>query len=335
MEQPTTKRHRGLWAIVILGVVFLLVAGLFMARAVARAVARIAEPAITMGVDERPEFKEVWSCGDGDTKVVRIPLQGVILLGDDDGLFSSAAGTADTALKSIRRATHDPEVKAIILEVDSGGGGITASDILYKALLDFKEAGEGRKVVAVFGDVAASGAYYVAMGADYIVAHPTGITGSIGVLIESLNVRELAQKIGIRDMTIKSGANKDLMNPFGEPTEEQKAILQAVVDEMYNRFVGVIAENRKLPAEQVRKLADGRIFSIPEALKLKLVDQAGYWSDASDKTAELLGVEEVKVFRYEEHFSLSALLRASQAWNPVADLLWKRSQSRLLYLWRL
>jgi protease-4 len=252
------------------------------------------------GEDEFPNMVEAWSFGDGDVKVVRIPVTGMIMLGED----SWYAGNANTVLRSIRRATHDPEVEGLILEINSGGGGITDSDIIYKALLDFKKEQDGRVVVAVMGDVAASGAYYIALAADHILAHPTTLTGSIGVIMQSYNVKELAQKLGVQDVTIKSGANKDLLNPFQEVKPEQKEILQKVISAMHDRFVTLVAENRKLPKETVAPLADGRVFLADEALKHKLIDGIGYGEDAQRKVAELLETDAVRVYRYDEQVSL-------------------------------
>ena len=135
------------------------------------------------GVDEYPDLTEIWSAGHGDVKVVRIPLRGTIFLGDDGSWSRGSTDGANTALRSIRRATLDPEIMGILLEIDSGGGGITASDILYNAILRFKQADTNRIVVAHMGDIAASGAYYISLAADRILAHPTTITGSIGVIL--------------------------------------------------------------------------------------------------------------------------------------------------------
>jgi len=288
-----------------------------------------------MGADEFPDLKEVWAYGSGDTKVVSIPLHGMIMLGENDGGFFSSINSAQMALLSIHRATHDPDVRALLLRVDSGGGGITASDVLYKALLDFKASDPRRRVIAVFGDVAASGAYYVALAADHIIAHPTTITGSIGVLIQTFNAQELGQKIGIKDITVKSGKNKDILNPLGEFTEEQRAMLQELVDELHGRFVELVAEGRKLSPDSVRALADGRIYSATQALELGLVDELGYWEDGIANAARLLGVDEVKVYRYEQEFSLSAFFKSFQNFNPVQRFLRQTSQPRLMYLWTL
>ncbi|MFO7870120.1 MAG: signal peptide peptidase SppA [Kiritimatiellia bacterium] len=289
------------------------------------------------GVDEMPPMQEIWSCGKGDVKVVRIPLKGMILL-EEGGFFPSGAGSARVALRSIQRATMDPNVRAIIMEIDSGGGGITASDVLYKALLDFKRQQKGRKVVSVFGDVAASGAYYVALASDHVTARPTTITGSIGVLIQTFNLRELGRKVGVKDVTIKSGENKDLLNPFDDTEtgqwKEQRAMLQGVIDELHGRFVSLVAKGRGLEEERVREIADGSIFTASKALDLGLVDEIGYWDDAMTRTRELLSADKIKVFRYEPEFSFSALLRSSGEWDPVNNVMRESRQPRFLYMWR-
>ena len=342
MAEEKKKSHSGcFWFAMILGAMIviagvLVVSGIVVAsRSVSFSTAHSG-----MGADESPNLKEIWAGGAGKTKVVRIPLRGLIMLDTGDGFFGPEAGSADMALRSIHRATHDSEVQGIILDVDSGGGGITASDILYKALLDFKEEHPGRKVVAILNDVAASGAYYVALASDHIIAHPTTITGSIGVLIQSLNVRELGDKIGVKDVTIKSGPNKDILNPFRDLTDEQwkeqKQMLQSVVNELHDRFVGLVAENRDLPEDEVRELADGRIFTASKAEELGLIDEQGYWRDAKERIAELLGVDEVKIFRYEESLSLSSLFRvAEKGVNPLSLLFNRLTQTRLMYLWQM
>lgn len=260
-----------------------------------------------VGEDESPDMAETWSAGDGDAKVVRIPVTGTIMLSEDEWY----AGNANTVLRSIRRATHDPEVEGLILEVNSGGGGITDSDIIYKALLNFKAAQEGRAVVTIMGDVAASGAYYIALASDCILAHPTTLTGSIGVIMQSYNFKELAEKLGVRDVTFKSGANKDLLNPFQDVNPEQRELLQKVIASMYDRFVTLVAENRKLPKETVLPLADGRVFLADEALKNRLIDGIGYSEDAQRKIAELLETDAVIVYRYDEHVRLTDLFSRS------------------------
>lgn len=286
------------------------------------------------GSDEAPDLTEIWAYGQGDCKTVLIPLRGMIQMEEESGFFGPSISSTAMALRSIHRATRDPEVMAIILDIDSGGGGITASDVLYNALLKFRNAREGRKIVALYGDVAASGAYYISLAADHIMAHPTSITGSIGVLIQSLNLSELGSKIGIKDVTIASGENKSLLNPLHEMTPEQRRILQVIVDAMHQRFVGLVASHRHIEVEAVKQLADGRIFTSDQAVSERLIDSIGYWDDAMLKTSELLGVNEIKVFRYDREFSLSSFLNASESWHPNT-MMERMSRTRLLYSWSL
>lgn len=285
------------------------------------------------GADEFPQLGETWSEGSGDNKVVRIPLSGMILLGADPGLFGGVS-TTDLALRGIRRATQDQDVRAIILEIDSGGGGITASDILYHELMLFKQARDGRRVIAICGDLAASGAYYVALAADRIIAHPTTITGSLGVIIQTLNFRELAQRFGIQDVTVKSGENKDLLNPLSEISPEQLALVQGIVDAMHARFTGLIAKSRNLEPDSVARLADGRIFTADQAIEHNLIDSIGYWQEAVAMTRELLGVQDIIIYRYEPTFSWRQLLRASHNLHPRAWLDAMQTP-RLLYYWQM
>ena len=285
----------------------------------------------SFGQDEFPDLDEIWSCGSGSNKVIRIPITGMISLNRAPSIFTPS-GSSDAALKSIRHATIDNTVRAIILEIDSGGGGITASDIIYKSLLDFKRTDPRRKIVAIYGDVAASGAFYISLAADHIIARPTSITGSIGVLVPSVNIYGLAEKYGIKDTTIKSGSNKDMLNPLAPPSEKQQQIVQEVVNSLYDRFVNLVAIRRHLPEDEVSSIADGSIFTAQKALRLKLIDEIGYWDDAMTRTEELLGVDNIKVYRYEQALSFRDFLRGSQKFNPHA-ILSLPSTPRIQYRW--
>ncbi len=267
------------------------------------------------GVDEFPRMQELWSAGQGDRKAVRIPLQGGIFLGGGGGLHGGSG--AEFALRAIRRATLDPDVTAILLEVDSGGGGMTASDILYDALQGFRRAGTNRIVVAHMGDVAASGAYYVSLAADCIVAHPTTITGSIGVILSSLNISELARRLGIEDDSVTSADGKQSLSPLIEKSPEQRAVLQGLVDSLHRRFVDLVAERRNLDRPHVERLADGRIVLADEALRLGLIDRVGYLADAQSEVARLLGVETVRFVRYSQRTPWTELLRSPGFWGAV------------------
>ena len=283
------------------------------------------------GKDAFPPLTETWSEGRGDTKVVRIPLQGLLLLDRKPGLFGGAS-PADMARRSIRRATMDSDVRAIILEIDSGGGGITASDILHQELLRFKKAQPNRKIVTLCGDITASGAYYVAAAADHILAHPTSLTGSLGVMIQTLNMQQLGELLGVRDVTIKSGQHKDILNPLQDVPEAQKDMLQDIVDAMHLRFKKLVAESRDLPLETVAEIADGRIFTAVDAMEHGLIDEIGYWYDAVDALRTLLDADDLIIYRYEEGFSWRQLLRGATSLRPAAWL--ENLQTpRLMYQW--
>lgn len=286
------------------------------------------------GVDEKPALKTVWSYGSGDTLAVRIPVRG-LLIEDDGPMPWTGPGPVGGVLRRIRAATVDPEIKAIILEIDTPGGGITACDMIHKALLDFKATDEDRRIVALFGDVAASGGYYVATAADHILAHPTTLTGSIGVIISKINIKSLGDRYGVRMETIKSGANKSILSPFEDMTEEQRRLLQEVVNEMHGRFVSLVVAGRpNLSEGEVRQIADGRVFTGPRAVRYKLVDEIGYWSDAVAKTCELLGVEELRILRYDEVFSLSAILSAAGGRSITPRSVLDAARARAMFVWQ-
>ena len=267
------------------------------------------------GIDEFPDLQESWSYGHGDTKVVRIAYSGpIVRQSQSSGLFAGRANPVETMELQVRAATNDRDVRAILVEMDSPGGGVTPSDELYNSLMNFKKSRTDRVVLVFIRDVAASGGYYVSMAADWIIAEPTTILGSIGVIMSSINVEQLSQKVGVSDVTIKSGRNKDLLNPFKKPSEEQLMLLQGMIDSMHERFMRIVSESREIPMDALRQIADGRILDAEQAKELKLVDEIGYWDDAVSRMAALLNEESVRIVRYERHADLFSLL--TQAYTP-------------------
>ena len=280
-------------------------------------------------VDAEPSFREIWSSGYGDVKVVRMELSGLIMRGAEEKLFGMAADPVETLLRQIRCAEKDEEVRAILLEVDSPGGAVTPSDEIYEALRRFRASEEGRFVVVHIRDVGASGAYYVAMAADYLMAEPTAIVGSVGVIMQSLNMKVLSDRIGLSAVTIKSGENKDLLNPFEEVNTNQVALLQEVVNGMQDRFAGLVVETRGL---ENRSLLDGRIFLADDALQAGLIDGVGYLDQALTKLAELIKVDDLYVVRYEKKRDVwDAFLGARVPSFSANSFI---GGPRLLYLWR-
>lgn len=280
-------------------------------------------------VDEEPMFEEVWSFGYGETKVVRIGLSGMIVRGRRERLFGYEPDMVESVLLQIRSAMNDPEVWAILLEVDSPGGAVTPSDEIYTALQQFKRSKEGRKVMVFIRDLGASGAYYASMAGDFIVAEPTAIVGSVGVIMQSLNMKELGDKIGLKSVTIASGENKDLLNPLKEINPQHVEMLQELVNEMQERFASIVVESRGL---ENRSLLDGRVFTAEQALRCGLIDAVGYWLETLDKLKSLLGVEDVYVVRYVEKRGLfDAFMSAKSLRLPDINAI---EAPRFLYLWK-
>lgn len=270
-----------------------------------------------MSTPEEPgKFEKVWVAGSADRlapKVLRIRISGPIMEGPQPrGLFSAEEETSSSAaLKRIRAATKDNSIAGILLEIDSPGGGVTASDVIYDALLCYKAADTNRFIAVYMGDMCCSGGYYIAAAADRIYAHPTTITGSIGVIMNGINIAGLAKKIGVSGVTIASGENKDILNPLKEVNPEHVELLKKPIEEMYERFLGIVAKGRGMPVEKVRPLADGRIFSANEAKRNGLVDEVFHEAGLRRELWRLAGGKDVKIVRYQSRRGLGRLLDLS------------------------
>ncbi|HOR74247.1 MAG TPA: signal peptide peptidase SppA [Kiritimatiellia bacterium] len=330
---PRHCRHWPFWVgILMLG--FVLGLSLLLNLAAVGILVEGAESTGGEGEDEYPQFTETHSYGAGTTKVVRIGFSGV-LTRELDGGWLGSSDPIEECQRQIRAARQDKKVAAIIFEVDSPGGEVTAADDIYRELTLFKESREDRKLVVLVRDYAASGGYYISLPADHIVAQPTATIGSIGVLLQTYNVRGLSEKLGVTDTTIKSGRNKDMLNPFQPVDPEQVALLQGNVDAMYERFLGLVATARGVTKNKLRPLADGRIFTADEALKHKLIDSIGYWDEACATTADLLGVEELRVVAYESRQSLFNMLFSARMPLPNwRAWLHRAATPRIQYLWQ-
>jgi protease-4 len=236
------------------------------------------------------------------------PAREKVLMIDIDGTISAALETSFLAreksvvarvFERLERAAADPLVKAVILRLDTPGGEVTASDIVYHEVLRFKER-TGRPVVGLMMSVAASGGYYIASACDAIIAHPSTLTGSIGVISIYPSVEALMAKIGVKVDVIKSGPAKDSGSPFRDMTEEEKRIFQAIIDEYYEGFLAVVAKGRqgKIAAAGLRTIADGRVYTAPQALKLGLIDAIGYFDDAFAKARDLASLKAARLVSY-------------------------------------
>jgi len=240
----------------------------------------------------------------GSGKIAVIPVQGVIQTDDQTEWGTSMV---DDIKKALRTAADDDDVKAVVLAVDSPGGEVTASDVLYHEVGKLRAK---KPVVVSMGSLGASGAYYLSCAADWIVANETTFTGSIGVIIQSLNYEQLFNKVGLEAVVFKSGKFKDMLSGSRKMTPEEQAYIEGLVQQVYGRFLDIVAAGRKLPAEQLRTgLADGRIITGKDALAAGLVDQIGYLEDALAKARELGEAPDAAVIRYEAGLNFGRVLR--------------------------
>jgi protease-4 len=277
----------------------------------------------------------VYQEGNGG-KLALLKIDGIIMESDSSSSGLSSTYNHQIFLKQIEAAYTDPEIKGIILQLNSPGGGVYESDEVYHRIMELK-AQYKKPLVVYMSQEAASGAYYIAMAADKIYANRNTLTGSIGVIISTYNYSELAKKIGVQDVTFKSGANKDLLNPLRPITPGEQTIMQSMVDESYSYFVDIVTKGRHMNRDNVLKLADGRVYSGIQAKNLGLVDELGYMEDAIAGTAKLAKTNNPQVLLYEnpgpDIWNWIMSLRA-----PVFDLqglskqLQQQSAPQILYL---
>lgn len=234
----------------------------------------------------------------GGSKVALITVDGVIL-------------DSKEVIEQIEKHRTNPTVKAIVLRINSPGGGVAPSQEIHEELLKTRQT-DKKPVVASMGSVAASGGYYIASAADLIVANPGTITGSIGVILQIPNVSGLMQKIGVKSVVVKSGRHKDLASPTREMTDAERQILQGMLDDVHSQFIDAVAEGRHIDRNKVEAFADGRIFSGREAQSLGLVDQLGNLQDAIERAGTLAGIRGKPAIIQERKrgFSLTELLRS-------------------------
>jgi protease-4 len=257
----------------------------------------ILRPAVVDGPVEEKEVTPAcaWLCRD---KIALIDVEGLIVNARTGSMFTAGDNPVSVFRERLDAAATDCRVKAVVLRINTPGGGVTASDVMYRDLVNFREE-TGKPVVACMMDVAASGGYYLAMGCDRVYAHPTTVTGSIGVIMNLYNAHGLLSMVGVKSEPIKSGPNKDIGNPARPMTDAERALLQKMVNSFYQEFVAVVAKGRKLPVERVRELADGRVYTGREAKALGLVDEVGYLDDALQCALDLACLKDAKVVAYD------------------------------------
>jgi len=219
-------------------------------------------------------------------KIAVIPITGFLSNMPQEAFMYTKPGTVQEFKAQLSLAEKDKDVRAIILKINSPGGTATASDIIYNELMNFKER-SGKKVIAIMMDVAASGGYYAALPADIIIAHPTTITGSVGVVMFSLQLKELMNKIGVDMQVSKSGDNKDMGSPFRKPTQQEKELLQDMTRQLGEQFMSLVKKHRHPDTKQCKQIKSARIFTAQDAKDMNLVDQIGYISDAINAAKNL------------------------------------------------
>ncbi|HET9963629.1 MAG TPA: signal peptide peptidase SppA [Nitrospiraceae bacterium] len=244
----------------------------------------------------------------GQEKVAVIRLEGVIL-------------DAQSTIGDLKHYSENPLVKAIVLRIDSPGGGVVPSQEIHDAVKRIKNK-SNKVIIASMGTVAASGGYYIAAATDRIIANPGTLTGSIGVIMETANLEGLLKKIGVEGVVIKSGRFKDVGSPLRKMSDEERKLLQAVMDDVHHQFIQAVAEGRSLEPSEVVPLADGRIFTGRQAKEARLVDELGDLEDAIRIAAEVAGIEgEPKVVEPRKRFSIRDILESRwSALFPKLDL---------------
>jgi protease-4 len=276
--------------------------------------------------------------GKSGSKILLLSLDGVLTEKPEAQIFGTGESIVARVREELEKARKDDEIRALLLRINSPGGTVSASDNLYDEILRFKRE---RKlpVVAQLMGLATSGGYYVAMAADHVIAQPTSVTGSIGVIFGGVNLAGLMEKIGVEDQTLVSGAFKDAGSALRRMSPEERAQLQSVLGDMFDRFLQVVGDGRpELEAEAIARLADGRIYSAPQALSEGLVDEVGSIDTAVSTAERAAGLERSRVVTYHRPREHRANLYSASLTTPRFDLDIRRALPQLpsaafLYLW--
>ncbi|MHB8109057.1 MAG: signal peptide peptidase SppA [Syntrophorhabdaceae bacterium] len=283
---------------------------------------------VNIGVASKTEpLKEYTLEGNEAGKVLVIPIRGFLSdIPKKGGFLHDRPSIVEEVVSQFRLAEKDKEIRAVVLEINSPGGSSTASDILYHEIIKFKDR-TGTRIVAAFMDVAASGGYYIALPADRIMAHPTTITGSVGVIFVVPKVGGLMDKLGLAVEVKKSGSEKDIASPFRPSTPEEHRILQEMTGKLGGKFLALVAKHRKMDRKALDDISTARIYLADEALQLKLIDSIGYLSDALSEARNLAGLpDKAKVVVYRRtKYPNDNVYNTSASWHnsegvPLIDL---------------
>lgn len=321
----------------------LLISGALNVLLLVASIGSFATSGLTAAGDDDGAYQMVHVAGDrnAETKVLRIAIQGAISEGQNP-ILGASGGTVTQVRRALRAAARDDSIRGVLLAIDSPGGGVTDSDEIYQMIVRFRNEHSNKRVLALFGDIAASGGYYVAAAAEHIMARRTSITGSIGVVMSAWNFTEAADKLGIDQVVIKSQHTpfKDILSPTRPMTDDERRMLTGIVEELYQQFVDVVDQGRpSLDHAQVQALATGAIYSAKQALQNGLIDQVGSAEDAVAWFDKAIG-SSVDVLDYRRAPSLRDLLFGAQGPAPAtmqqaaAQLLTGTTGPRLLYFWQ-
>lgn len=259
----------------------------------------------------------------------------MLLAGKDGVAIVRVEGPILDSFQTVQELKHfaeDPLVKAIVVRIDSPGGGVAPSQEIYNAVKRVRRE-KNKTVIASMGTVAASGGYYIAVATDRILANPGTLTGSIGVIMQLANFQDLLQKVGVKNIVVKSGKFKDVGSPFRPMREEDRQVLQLVMDDVHRQFIDAVAEGRSLDSAEVEQLADGRVFTGQQAKSILLIDEIGDLHDAIKLAGELGGIEgEPRVMETTKPFSFKDLLESTFLGN-IRTFTSTPFGMPLLYLW--
>lgn len=287
-------------------------------------------------------MEEVIEDGNPMEKIVVLDLNGTIQdTGEASSIFMTSGYHHRTFMDNLDQAKEDPDVKGIIIKVNTPGGGVVESAEIHDKIVEIQK--EAKKPVYIsMGSMAASGGYYISAPANKIFASPETLTGSLGVIMQGVNVAGLAEKYGVKFETIKSGEFKDIMSSYRDMTDEERTILQEMINHSYDGFVKVISEGRGIPEDEVRKIADGRIYDGRQAKELHLVDEYGYFKDVVAAMKKDKKIKDAQVVQYSQNMGFSSLFSMSARklmgeddieLTGILELLSNQNSPRLMYLY--
>ena len=315
---PPPRRRYG-W--MIFALILLVLLGIIVLSSLGHYLGNFAPMRVTRARPVGPRLEEaIVEDNDASSKIAIVEVEGIIT---SRAIDQSGYSMVDVIKAQLKRAEEDDKVKAVILKVDSPGGEVLASDEINRKIAEFQKKARGKPVICSMGNLAASGGYYVSAPCRWIVANELTITGSIGVILSTWNYRGLMDKVGVRPETFKSGKYKDMLSGSREPdsiTEEEREMVQSLIDETYERFKTVVEQGRNFAHDRNRNqgralspdwadYADGRILSGTNAFKLGFVDQLGTFDDAVRQAKNITGISRANLIQYQQRYDLSDLFR--------------------------